>query len=222
MTENVETRVYIFGDSICFGQYVSPHLVWPSRLSAALEAEFAPLGQRILIQNPSINGNTTRQGLERVAFDVQSHKPHFLYIQFGMNDCHYWDTDLGLPRVSPEAFMCNLVELVKRGFQNGAQTVFLPTNHPTTRTQIKLVKGAGPTYEDSNRRYADLLREAAAKAGAVLIDTRRAFEKRMAAGATLSDFVLPDGLHLSPLGHEVYFHEIHPVIRQKIASRAKP
>lgn len=213
-----EIGVYLFGDSICFGQYVSPHRIWPSLLSAALEADFAPEGRNIIVQTPARNGNTTVQALERVAFEVQSHKPDFLYIQFGMNDCNYWDTDLGLPRVSPESFRSNLKELVRRGYQHGAKKIFLPNNHPTTRTQTKLVKGQGPTYEESNREYGAIMREVAKEAGATLIDTRQAFEKASAEGIPLESLLLPDGLHLSVLGHETYFRTTYPVIKNAISS----
>lgn len=219
--ELAEIRVYFFGDSICFGQFVSPHLVWITRLSAALESDLAPRGLKVLVQNPSINGNTSRQGLERAPYDFQAHKPDFVFVQFGMNDCHYWDSDLGLPRVSPEAFRDNMIELIHRGFQHGAKQVFVPTNHPTTRDKIMLAKGRGPIYEDSNRLYAGLIREAATAAGATLVDTRAAFERTMANGHSLSDLVLPDGLHLGTKGHALYFEVIHPVISAAVHDYAK-
>jgi lysophospholipase L1-like esterase len=218
MARTSEISVYLFGDSICVGQHVSPHRIWGSLLSAALEADFGPKGHNIIVQIPARNGNTTVQALERVAFEVQSHKPDFLYIQFGMNDCNYWDTDLGLPRVSPESFRSNIEELVRRGYQHGAKKVFVPTNHPTTRTITKLAKGQGPTYEESNARYAAILREAAKKAGAQVIDTWGAFEKSVTQGALIENLLLPDGLHLSVLGHEVYFQTTYPMIREAIAS----
>lgn len=211
-----EARLYIFGDSICFGQFVSPHRVWATRLAAALESDMAPHGLNVLVQNPSVNGNTSRQGLERAPYDFQIHKPDLVFIQFGMNDCNYWDTDLGLPRVSPDAFRVNMVEMARRAFQHGARQVFMPTNHPTLRTTERLVKGTVAPYEESNHRYAGILREAAAEAGATLIDTRAAFEAEIVKGTPLAQLVEPDGLHLNKAGHDIYFRLIHPAIRNAL------
>jgi lysophospholipase L1-like esterase len=90
-------------DSICFGQGVSPHLTGVVRLSAALNARYQH-ALDIIIQNPSVNGNTTRLALERMPYDIQSHTPHVLFVQCGMNDCNVWQTDKGHPRVSKAAF----------------------------------------------------------------------------------------------------------------------
>jgi len=83
-------RIFFFGDSICFGQGVSPHFTWVTRLSRALDERLSSRAD-VLTQNPSVNGNTTRMALERMPYDVQSHAPDVLYIQFGLNDCNGWD-----------------------------------------------------------------------------------------------------------------------------------
>ena len=41
-------------------------------------------------------------------YDVQSHEVDVLVVGFGMNDCNYWMTDKGVPRVSQNAFRANL------------------------------------------------------------------------------------------------------------------
>jgi len=210
--EPQEVRVYVFGDSLCFGQYVSPHHVWVTLLSAALERDLAPHGLKVLVQNPSVNGNTTRQALERAPYDFQAHRPDFVFILFGLNDCNHWDTDLGHPRVSIEAFRDNMAELIRRAFQHGAGKVFVATNHPLLRTTVKLANGLGPTYEESNRRYAAVIHEAVQQEGATLIDTRAAFEATVADGRPLAELLLPDGLHLSEAGHELYFQLIYPIV----------
>ena len=104
-------KLYLFGDSICFGQLVSSYKTWASSLATALE-KLNNSETRFLVQNAGVNGNTTRQALERLYYDVISHSPKYVLIQFGMNDCNYWETDRGLARVSPTAFMANLKEIV--------------------------------------------------------------------------------------------------------------
>lgn len=212
-------RVFFFGDSICFGQGVSPHRVWVGRLSAALERQFARTVD-LQFQNPSINGNTTRQALERIAYDIQSHSPHIVLVQFGMNDCNVWETDRGHPRVSPDAFRANLSEIIDRARIFGAKQVILGTNHPTTRTE-KLLPGVDYTYEAANRSYNAITREVAAAKSATLADAEHACDAAVNAGeVTYESLVLDDQLHLSATGHDIYFRSRLPVLVSALASVA--
>ena len=127
-------QLVFFGDSICNGQGVSIYRGWVTRLSAVAEALSGELGYEIIVVNASVNGSTTRQALERMPYEVQSHGVDILLVQFGLNDCNFWVTDRGLPRVSPEGFEANLVEIIQRGFHFGAKAVFLHTNHPIGKT----------------------------------------------------------------------------------------
>jgi acyl-CoA thioesterase I len=77
-------------------------------------------GVETMVANPSINRNTTRMALERMAYDVQTQDPHVVLVQFAMNDCNYWETDRGLPRVSPAAFKAKLHEIILRARTFGA------------------------------------------------------------------------------------------------------
>lgn len=210
-----DIRLFFFGDSICFGQGVAPHKTWVSRLAHALDAEFAPAVD-VTVQNASVNGNTTRMALERMAYDVQSHEPDILFVQFGMNDCNYWETDRGNPRVSPAAFKANLAEIIVRGRSFGAQQIILGTNHPTTRTN-QLLPHVDFCYEVSNRRYNALSREVAAEMGVQLADIEPVFREQEEAGSiSLSETVQADELHLSELGHSIYFDARLPLLRTEI------
>jgi len=204
MGRKPELRIFFFGDSISFGQGVSPSKAWVTRLAHELEMRFGSQAE-IVVQNPSINGNTTRLALERMPYDVQSHRPHLLNIQFGMNDCNVWQTDNGHPRVSPEAFIANLSEIIDRGRRCGSVELLLATNHPSTRTALKL-PNVEHTYEDSNRRYNQLIRDVAARTKVTLVDIEKYLDSVIASGqASTSDLVLDDGLHLSEKGHNRYF-----------------
>jgi lysophospholipase L1-like esterase len=208
-------KVFFFGDSICFGQGVSPQHIWVCRIAAALEERF---GDRIdlVVQNPSINGNTTRQAIERIAYDVQSHAPQIVLTQFGMNDCNGWETDKGHPRVSKSAFRANLSEIIDRCRVFGARSVLVGTNHPTTRTRLQL-PGVDHTYDSANRAYTALIREVAAAKSAVLADAEKAFDQAIAAGeATYQDLVLEDELHLSKAGHDNYFRARLPLLIEQV------
>ena len=118
-------RVIFFGDSVCVGQGVSLYHGWVTRTAQLLDELSQAAGREVIVINASINGNTTRQALERMPYDVQSHGADVMIVQFGLNDCNHWLTDHGLPRVSTDAYAANLKEIVRRGRRFGAHTVFL-------------------------------------------------------------------------------------------------
>jgi lysophospholipase L1-like esterase len=211
------SKVVFFGDSICFGQLISPHLGWVTRISAQLAAHAMAQGRSVRVTNTSINGNTTRMALERMPFDVQSHGVDLCVVQFGLNDCNHWQTDFGLPRVSQAGFRANLDEIIERLRRSGARCIVLNTNHPTIRADEELA-GTGKTYQQWNEVYNDLIRSTAAKAGAdvILNDVAAAWAEQLAAGPlTLGELLLHDGLHLSEAGHDLYYNIAEPVVTQQ-------
>jgi acyl-CoA thioesterase I len=207
-----ELRFAFFGDSICVGQGVSPHKTWAARLSARVEAQLMAAGRSVCVLNPSINGDTTRKALERIAFDIQAAGVDAILVQFGLNDANRWETDRGLPRVSEAAFAANLEEIIARARANGAGPVLLNTNHPTTR-DVHSFPHYPATYEAGNRRYNQIIREVAARDDKiVLTDIEAAFLKRTCAGTPLASLLLADGLHLGEAGHDLYLELLAPPV----------
>jgi lysophospholipase L1-like esterase len=207
-----ELRFAFFGDSICVGQGVSPHKTWAARLSVQVEAQLAAAGRRVCVLNPSINGDTTRKALERIAFDIQAAGVDAILVQFGLNDANRWETDRGLPRVSEAAFAANIEEIVARARAFGAGPVLLNTNHPTTRDAHNFPHHPA-TYEAGNRRYNEIIRDVAARDGKiVLTDIEAAFLQRTSAGVPLANLLLADGLHLSEAGHNLYLELLAPPV----------
>ncbi|GFI22487.1 hypothetical protein IMSAGC011_01262 [Lachnospiraceae bacterium] len=173
-------------------------------------------GGVIMVVNTSINGNTTRMALERMPYDVQSHEVDVLVIGFGMNDCNYWVTDKGMPRVSPNAFKANLEEIIERAFRFGAKQVVLRTNHPSPKTDY--MTHTTITYGESNHFYNEIIREVAkSNPRVIFVDMEQEFNRYIAEHSVpLEELTLSDGVHLSLLGHKVYFDCMYPVI-SKIA-----
>jgi len=173
-------RVFFFGDSICFGQGISLHKGWVTRISSELSLLGAQLQRDIVVVNSSVSGNTTRQALERMPYDIQSQHPDAILIQFGMNDCNYWETDRGNPRVSTNAFAANLEEIIERALTFGAKKIFLHTNHPSGRNTVPMAH-TDVTYQESNKRYNQLIRKVAETCSdmVVLNDVESEFEKNI-------------------------------------------
>ena len=218
MNDRQPIRLFFFGDSICFGQGVAVHKGWVARISAALNEATREGGRGVMVSNPSINGNTTRQALERMPYDIQTQQADLLLIQFGMNDCNYWETDGGVPRVSPNAFAANLEEIITRAFTCGVRRVIVNTNHPTGRDQMEMPL-AGVTYQQSNERYNQLIREVATGMGerVILNDTEARFKSYTKNNReALLKLVLPDLVHLSEAGHELYFEAVYPSVLKAV------
>jgi lysophospholipase L1-like esterase len=212
------TRFVFFGDSVCVGQGVSIHHGWVTRLAARIDEVAKLLRQEIIVLNASVNGNTTRQALERMPYDVQSHGVGVLLLQFGMNDCNYWQTDHGLPRVSPKAFAANLEEIISRAFVFGAQRVLVNTNHPTARDR-DLLPFTNTTYEASNKLYNSVIRGVVAGQNqkVILNDVETHFNRYVGNDrGKLKELLLDDGLHLSQKGHDFYYELVDPVVEKVI------
>ena len=107
-------KLFFFGDSICNGQFVNINEGFVNKISNKLKKS----KKKIFVTNNSVDGRTTRQALEDMPFQIQRHKPEILYIQFGLNDCNFWLTDKGLPRVSLDSFKANLSEIIDRGMKH--------------------------------------------------------------------------------------------------------
>jgi acyl-CoA thioesterase-1 len=219
MDEKLPTRketgrrnVIFFGDSISLGELVSPHRIWVTRVSERIEQRF---GERFLTINCSINGDTTRLALERMPFDVQRYGVAVLIVQFGMNDCNFWMTDEGQPRVSPTAYRANTLEIIRRGIAFGARRILLATSHPTSHKEKH--PAAGMSIEESRVAYGRILREIAAEDPAViLVDVERHFEKALEKGASEREFLMPDGIHLNQRGHDQYVDIFSPAVLEAI------
>lgn len=198
-----QITIVFMGDSITEGQYVHHSLRWTELVTAHLRRKFlADRNDLHVFFNRGVSGETTRQALERFPRDVQNVRPDIMTLQFGLNDCNCWDSDMGLPRVSELAYRANLTEMIHRARHFGARHIICSTNHPTLRHKTL---ACGESLEIRRERYNDIVREVAASTGVTLCDIDEAF-KRRAAGEGLPALLLPepDVLHLSPAGHRLY------------------
>lgn len=211
-------RVTFFGDSICVGQGVSIYRGWVTRIASSLDEYAQQIGHQILVTNASVNGRTTRQALEDMPYSVQSHGVDIMVVQFGLNDCNYWASDKGLPRVSPGAFKENIREIVSRGVNSGAFKVLLNNNHPTSRSK-HVMDFTQITYEESNAAYSQVLRELKDELGGLVTfqDVALHFTSLVnTTGKPIEEYLLEDGLHLSIQGHDAYYDLMMPVLKSAV------
>lgn len=209
-------NIFFFGDSICAGQGISHHKAWVFKIARSLDKLAEKYQVPLLVINSSVNGNTTRQALERMTYDVLSHGVDIIVIQFGMNDCNLWESDKGYSRVSKKAFEANLHEIADRAKLFGAQKIYINTNHPTKRTRKFL--HAAISYEESNRQYNEIIRKVVQdRSDMELNDIEKLFKEHIKKGkSSLSDMLLSDGLHPNIYGYELYFKAILPKLKNSI------
>jgi len=207
--------IVFMGDSITEGQYVHHSLRWTELVSSKLKRSYAARlnPERQFFYTHGVSGETTRQGLERFPRDVQQFRPEVMTLQFGLNDCNCWDTDLGLPRVSEAAYRSNLVEMIERARRFGVTHIILSTNHPTLRLR-KLA--SGQTLEERRLIYNDIVREVSRCTGVTLCDIDVVFSKY--GKEQLAELLLPepDVLHLSIAGHRLYAEAVYPLLQSAV------
>jgi len=219
-------NVIVFGDSISFGQFISPHNTWVGQVSVKIEDLGKKLKKDIIFQCEAVNGRTTRMALETMPQEIQKHCPDIVVVQFGLNDCNYWDSDKGLTRVSKPAFKANIMEIANRSLNFGAKRVFINTNHPTTRTAPITTKPS-VSYQDSNESFNTAIREAVVDlddSRITLIDIEKTIaEEIKSSGNKVADYILPppDALHLSSLGHSHYVNVVGDILISEIEKQIK-
>jgi acyl-CoA thioesterase-1 len=142
-----ERRVLALGDSLFAGYGLRSDESYPARLEAALRAR----GIDARVANAGVSGNTTADGLARLAFTLDNQKiaPELVLVELGANDMLR-----GLP---PEQVRANLdailTELGKRKIRVVLMGMLAPPN-----------LGA-----DYRRRFDTIYPELAKKHGAALV-----------------------------------------------------
>lgn len=221
-SQSAPIKVTFFGDSVCVGQGVSIYQGWVTKIAKYFYEYGQKLNRAILVSNNSINGRTSRQALEDMPYHIQSQGVDILVVQFGLNDCNYWATDRGLPRVSLAGFVENLREIISRGERFGAYRIFLNNNHPTSRDKV-IMAGTRMTYEASNASYNAAIRELAAELPPFVRfqDVESFLKANINEQQPVEKFLLSDGLHPNAAGHEQYFRLMCPIIQDAVDSLIK-
>lgn len=161
--------------------------------------------------NLGVNGDTTRNGLERLP-EVYAFRPDLVTLQFGLNDCNYWLSDGGHPRVNPVSFRFNHKELIEKLYASQVKKIILSTNHliPVEKKMLN-----GKFYNDNNRFYNQIIREVATETGVTLCD----MEIQLGDSCQNRSLFLDENgkwIHLSELGNQRYAEVILPLIEKEL------
>jgi acyl-CoA thioesterase-1 len=108
--EPTDTRPLLvcFGDSLTAGYGTDPGESYPDVLQKLLDAQ----GYKYRVVNSGISGNTTKDGLDRMARVIAKH-PQIVVVEFGGND--------GLRGLPIEQTEANLAEIIEQLQKSGAE-----------------------------------------------------------------------------------------------------
>ena len=163
--------------------------------------------------NRGVPGDTTEKARLRFAADVLGARPDVAIIQFGINDStvDVWKTPPATqPRVSTVRYGENLSYFVERLQEAGCEVILMTFNRLAWTDQLRALYGKPPYrvddlagFDAGREPYHLMVRQVAARRGAVLVDIEKAYaEYEAQPGHHVSD-LLPDGMHPNTRGHRL-------------------
>ena len=207
--------IQLFGSSIIEGRIGAEHAAsrWYELMRSAL-CELFP-ATCFAVYNGAVGGESTRELLAHFDRDLAGHTPDLCIAMFGWNNCRM---------NKPPESRVSLAELEK------LMETFLP-HLPEKIRCVGVINqpmidawhssGKDPAYAEirarygGNNAYHDLEREAARKFfrrhGFPFLDLSEVMAEEP------EQYILPDGIHLDPLGHRVFASEmvkvLEPILR---------
>jgi acyl-CoA thioesterase I len=185
--EDTRPVIAAFGDSLSAGFGVEPGKSFPDDLQRLLDAA----GYRYRVMNLGVSGDTTTDGVERLAAVLAIH-PAIVILEFGGNDGLR-----GLPVVSAQKNLAAMVEAL----QNARVQILL--------AGMTLPRNYGPEYIQSfEQMYIDLSK--------MYKLARIPFLLEGVGGHT--DLIQPDGIHPTAEGAEIVAHNVMKYLQPLLPS----
>jgi lysophospholipase L1-like esterase len=185
LAEGCSVTIVAFGDSITAGYAVRRG--FPHFLIEMLAQRYPDA--RIELFNRGISGDTTVDGLARLGWDVLSHNPALVTVNFGINDAA-----MGLDL---EEFKGNLVEMTERILAAGSEVLLLSSQPLET-----------PYYDRLVLDYYRATEEVAGEMGVGFVDVYGAWMERVNQGTPSSSLILPGLDHPSEEGYRIIAEEL--------------
>ena len=179
--------IVAFGDSLTKGEGVSSSLNYPAKLQERLDRE----GYDYCVINKGISGETSAQGLNRVA-DIISIKPEIAIVEFGAND--------GLRGIPVESMARNLGEIVRRLRAAGIEVILAGMEVPPNY---------GPEY---TRSFREVFRNISESNGIPLIPF---FLDGVGGHPELNQ---EDGIHPTAEGYDIVVDNVWKILEPMLQS----
>lgn len=197
-TQGQKTRIVAFGSSNTERRIHGLH--WFDWLDLGLKQTYGRVHHCI---NAGLGGDTTRGLLDRFGEDVALYQPHVVFVTIGGNDSNPQSG------IDDGEFHDNLCELVRRIHTIEAAAV-LQTYYSA---DIERLDGR---HGEAFLRFMDVICEAAAQAGAHLVDHHRRWEPLRAARIDEYRALMIDPLHVNSLGNMLMGLDLIRVFRARL------
>ncbi len=201
-TTSSSITIVAFGDSITkglAGEGVTEATTYRKVLQRKLRKD---LGRDVTVVDAGVNSDITSLALHRMDRDVLRHKPDWVSILFGVNDAGFfrpWGPPAPFPRVVPEQFENNLIEMIGRVESAKGQCVLVtpvPMSHHYGLRHLATYKTRG--LNSLVDKYAKLIHKVGKAKGVRVVDVFRRFQQH----DNWHDLV-PDGVHPNPAGQAI-------------------
>lgn len=153
-----------------------------------------------------------RHGMDRFEPDVLTHSPHWVIINFGLNDAYQDQGIHGKPRISLTQYKKNIKFYIQKIEEQGGRVILLTPNP------------LGSKYEqfriEQVRKYADCIRDIAKEHDLILVDSWKLFyghAKAIHLDKNI-DFLYLDGIHPNDEGHELIAEALFKLLCKRIRS----
>ena len=213
-------KIVAFGDSVTRG--VRPGVAEPQTFRHQLQRLLRANGFRVEIVNAGIGGDHTATARKRLARDVLAEKPAVAIVMFGINDAAMVDSGpvaRSAPRVPLDTYTENLDRIISR-LREAKIKVLLCTPTPMSRKYVYQHVGAYAENQDINyllRRYAQAVRDLAARRNVALVDLFALFTNRPG-GLEL----IEDGCHPYGHGHALIAKTLAEPVKELLAAGGAP
>lgn len=153
-----------------------------------------------------------RHGMDRFETDVLVHFPHWVIINFGLNDAYQDQGIGGKPRIPLSQYRKNIEMYIQKIEEQGGKVILLTPNP------------LGSKYEqfrnDQVKKYADCIRDIASDQDLLLVDSWKLFYRYAKTNHKNKniDFLYLDGIHPNDQGHEIIAGALFKLLCEQIES----
>jgi lysophospholipase L1-like esterase len=156
-----------------------------------------------------------RHGMDRFEPDVLAHSPHWVIINFGLNDAYQDQGSGGKPRIPLNQYRKNIVKYIHDIEKQGGKVILLTPNP------------LGSNYEqfriDQVEKYANCVRAIARDQKVALVDSWKLFSRHASATHVAGDidFLYLDGIHPNDLGHELIAEALYRLLAYLLSNESE-
>ncbi|NLK20688.1 MAG: hypothetical protein GX308_01095 [Epulopiscium sp.] len=194
----IKTTIVGFGDSLTYGYGVPSNIGFIERLEKHMPQYFPSISWYIV--NSGCNGDTTREGLEKLEKEVLNYNPNVVLVLFGSNDSSMNETQFR----TLDEYESNLMKIIKnikrhnnRTGLNGCVPIPILITPPPVYENV-----CSPTRNNNRlRQYGHIVKTIAKDYHCPLID----FFEHMISYGDYVDLLADDGLHLNEKGYDLLY-----------------